>query len=91
MGVILVLSLRTCSQKVCAEKWLQNCQDLAVCLSGHKTATMWQFVSTKKSVDKTVNVASFDSYFKLLHSGRNRLNCYIVAEIVKCYDPLSLI
>jgi len=46
-----------------AEKCHQNCQGLAVCLRGHKTATLWQFVSTKKSVDKTAKVGSFDGTF----------------------------
>ena len=46
-----------------AEKCHQNCQGLAVCLRGHKTAIVWQFVSTKKSVVKTAKVGSFDGTF----------------------------
>ena len=48
---------------VLAEKCHQNCQGLAVCLRGHKTAKVWQFVSTKKSVVKTAKVGSFDGTF----------------------------
>ena len=55
-----------------AEKCHQNCQGLAVCLRGHKTAIVWQFVSTKKSVVKTAKVWQFRWYFlKRLYNGRN--------------------
>ena len=55
-----------------AEKCHQNCQGLAVCLRGHKTAIVWQFVSTKKSGVKTAEVWQFRWYFlKLLYNGRN--------------------
>ena len=46
-----------------AEKCHQNCQGLAVCLRGHKTATLRQFVFTKKSVDETAKVGTFDGTF----------------------------